>query len=466
MMRSAKLLAALLLAASAGATEVALRPIANVSVGMGVVGVIGAELAAAARVAAPTPTLQTSIPQAVVVRSVALHGNAERTVGLDGGPTLRIARGFSARASALAGSDEGISQELGATFEDSRALPPTQDPVAAPAAAMRPLSTVQALRFGSYNMLNLFEKVGKHIPDPERPGKLKRVSDAVAKEEWQLREQARAIIETDLDVLSLQEVENVAALKDFVDRYLGGRYRLFLIEGNDGRGIDVAFLVKNDLPLEFEHLTHKDETWRDPLLGGRETRLFSRDLPALVVRAEGNAKPLFVLLGTHYKSKRDRGASDPESRGLRRAQVERTAQIIGRMQARFGKDTPILLAGDFNGQMNHEPEFEALKRIGMIDSFDALPQPPSERERVTHTYHPRGGRTQAHQMDAVMIVPSMKGLVKRAFVYRYRDERGREKPIPDTFEQRNKNPSDHFPVVVELEFQPMLARVQPLASAK
>ncbi|MBI5202209.1 MAG: hypothetical protein HY925_11525 [Elusimicrobia bacterium] len=464
-MGTLRLLAALLLAAPALAVEVvSVQPIAGASAVMGV-GAIGTQLAAPIQAGLPSSFLPVSVvPQ--TVQAIPLAGTARAILNLNS-PTLGLVQGFAARAQALAGSDAKLAGELGTAFENSGARPELQDPPAAP--AMRDLAKIERFRFGTYNMLNLFEKVGEHVPDPERPGKLKKVSDAVAKEEWQLKEQARAILESDLDVMSVQEVENVAALKDFVDRYLGSRYRLFLIEGNDERGIDVAFIVKNDLPLEIEHITHKDETWRDPMLGNRETKLFSRDLPELVVRVKGVSKPLFALVGTHYKSKRDRGGGDHESNGLRRAQVERTAQIIGRMQAKYGKDTPILLAGDFNGRMNHEPEFEALKRTGLIDAFDALPNPPSERDRITHTYHPRGGPTQAHQMDAVMIVSTLKNLIKRAFVYRYKDAQGREKPIPRTFEERSKNPSDHFPVVVEMEFQPLYRRVvpgAPLAAAR
>ncbi|MEK7745478.1 MAG: hypothetical protein AAB576_02320, partial [Elusimicrobiota bacterium] len=169
----------------------------------------------------------------------------------------------------------GVAAVLDRTFDGSAFNEgEPQAPVAAP--PLRSMDSIKTLRVGTYNLLNLFEKVGDHVPDPARPGRLIRVSAAVAKEESQRREQARAILESGLDIVSVEEVENIRALDDFNRRYLGGAYRALLIEGNDERGIDIAFLVKKDLPFELEHRTHKGEVWRDPILG-RETPLFSRD---------------------------------------------------------------------------------------------------------------------------------------------------------------------------------------------
>lgn len=330
-------------------------------------------------------------------------------------------------------------------------------PRAAPKLVERPLESLLELRVGTYNMLNLFEHVGKFEPDPARPGAMRQVTPAQLKAEWQLRESARAIRESAFDILVLQEIENIAALSRFNEDYLGGEYGPFLIEGNDSRGIDVAFLVKRDIPFALEQRTHKGETWDDPLLPGPPQRVFSRDLPVLIVRAPGRPAPLFLLFGTHFKSKRTRLPQDPESRILRRAQADRSAEIVGRYREEFGAGLPLLFAGDFNGEINREPEFEGLRRAaGLVDSFDALKTPVPPAERITHTYHPREGPTQARQIDAVMVSSSLKSFVRSAEVYRYKDAEGKAKPIPKTHAERSRNPSDHFPVLVVLDFPPIL----------
>ncbi|MBI3297277.1 MAG: hypothetical protein HYZ75_03870 [Elusimicrobia bacterium] len=315
----------------------------------------------------------------------------------------------------------------------------------------RSLAALGRLKLGTYNVLNLFQNVGKHVPDPDRPGELKKVSDSRPKEDWQLRDQAKAILESELDVVVLQEVENIAALDDFNERYLGGAYKTLLIEGNDARGIDVAFLVKKDLPLIVEQRTHKEELWTDPLTGNTE-KLFSRDLPSLIFRAEGIAEPLFILLGTHFKSKRDR-PGDHQSEIVRRAQVQRTAEIVGRYQEEFGPDARIMLAGDFNGDLNTEEIFAPFWEAGMVNSLDLGERPVPVEDRVTHTYHPMNGPRHAAQMDGVLVSKSLRALVQSAAIYRYLDADGRPKPIPATYQDRSRNPSDHFPLIMTLDFQ-------------
>lgn len=345
-----------------------------------------------------------------------------------------------------------IPAALTGLFDGSAAVGEPAGPAAPAGVPLRSLESIQELKVGSYNVLNLFENVGKHVPDPDNPGKLKKISEARPKEEASLRAQGRIILENDLDVVTLAEVENIAALRDFNERFLDGKYAVHLIEGNDERGIDVAFLVKKDLPLSVEQRSHKEETWLDPVLGGGPRALFSRDLTALVVRVPGKAQPLFVMFGTHYKSKRDRDG-DPESGLLRAAQVRRTAEIVSRYRAEFGDGVPMMLAGDFNGEVGKDAAFRPLfEAAGLSDSFDALPNPPSDKDRVTHTFHPKGGATHAGQMDAVLVSGALRGAVKRAEVYRYKNDDGTVRALPATYEERSRNPSDHFPVIVTLDF--------------
>ncbi len=448
-------LAALLLASPSSAQIVSLKTAAPPPSSAPAIALTASHLLA------PSPAAASL--SASLLPSLAASAFAPAPAPLSGLPVVSAAA--PAPAVSLKTAVSGFGHELAAApaalvrlFDGAASAGDAAGPVAAAAVPLRPLDSIRELKLGSYNVLNLFQKVGKHVPDPDNPGKLKRVSDARPKEEWSLREQGKAILENDLDVVTLQEVENAQALEDFNRDHLGGKYKVFLIEGNDERGIDVAFLVKKDLPLQIEHRSHKDETWIDPVWGGGPTRLFSRDLTALVARAEPGGKPLFVLFGTHFKSKRDRDGRDPESRVMRGAQVKRSAEIIGRYRAEFGADVPVMIAGDFNGVVPDEPEFRPLfEAAGLVDAFDATPNPPARAARVTHTYHPRDGAAHQGQMDAILVSKGLRGAVKKAEVYRYRDAQGRIKPIPNTYEERSRNPSDHFPVVVTLDFVPLKA---------
>lgn len=409
---------------------------------------------------APMPVAAPEIPAAPVVPAAVLPGLADAGQKLAQLPTTNAA------------AVTGAIGVLGGLYDNAHALGDAAAPAVESAqvpgggaglpAPVRSLESIKELRVGSYNVENLFEQVGKHIPDPVNPGHLKKVSDARPKPEWAMREEGRIILEQKLDVVTVVEVEDIAALRDFNERFLNGLYNVYLIEGNDERGIDISFLVKKDLPFQVEQRSHKGETWVDPVLGGGPKLLFSRDLTSLIFRAPGRAEPLLILFGTHYKSKRDRDPRDPESKIIRAAQVQRTAEIVKRYQAEFGPQVPIMLDGDFNGAVDKEtlyrPLFEA---AGLTDSFDVLPNPASEKDRITHSYHPRGGGPQYSQLDAVLVSKNLRGAVKTAQVYRYKNPDGTERPLPTTFEEREKNPSDHFPLIVTLDFAPIRTGIFP-----
>lgn len=337
------------------------------------------------------------------------------------------------------------------------------------ATVQRPLDSIQELHIGTYNVENLFMHLGHHEPVPGAPGQMQKITPQQDKPVEKIAGVAKAILELNLDIVVLQEVENIEALEALNKNYLNDQYTAILVEGNDPRGIDVAFLVKKDLPLDIENHSYRTETWLDPRLGTKqESRIFSRDLPALVVRARGQAadsKPLFVLFGTHLKSKRpfrdpNGVMTDHESNIMRGAQVARTAEIIERYRKEYGADLPIMLAGDFNGAVNQEPEFRALKdQAGLTDAFDVAGNKMTPADRVTHVYFGKRSRPDKKQMDALFVSKDLQDLVARGEVYRYKDDQGRPWPMPWKKWQRDRNPSDHWPVKVTLKFRALLDRL-------
>ncbi len=283
------------------------------------------------------------------------------------------------------------------------------------------------------------------------------LAGATPKAKEHLRAQGRLILEEGIDIVVMQEVEDMETLKLFNQRYLKSQYEPLLIDGNDPRGIDVCFLVRRDLPLRVEYRSNRHEKWVDPILGPDERHVFSRDLPILILRVEGSEKPVLVMAGAHLKSKRTRDSSDPESNIKRGGETQRAAEILARLQTEFGPSVPILFGADFNGDVNSEKEFAILKSaLALEDSLNLSDPPASPWGRVTHTWFPRGAPAHYSQFDALLVSPALRPALQDSYVYRYKDEKGKPKPIPRKMSERKKNPSDHFPVIAIFDFQKML----------
>lgn len=200
--------------------------------------------------------------------------------------------------------------------------------------------------------------------------------------QYQLLEQARAIAFADdtrqmtalaiadcgADILCLQEVDNLAALNAFEYGYLfkmiGHGYRnKYLIEGNDGRGIDVAVMTRETTrdgrPIEVvqaisnAHITYSDFQLYEPGLAelGIEPhhRIFKRDCLEVDLRIAGKELSLFVV---HLKSMTGaRNGLDGKTASLpvREAEARAIRRII---ENKFGAGRTAgkrwLICGDFN----------------------------------------------------------------------------------------------------------------------
>lgn len=319
---------------------------------------------------------------------------------------------------------------------------------------LRALGEIQSLKVATYNVLNLIEHKGRYITDAQ--GRRVFQAGTTKKPDEQLDGVVEMIEEMDADVLVINEVDSMEHLAEVARTRLGDRWHAMLLDGNDSRGINIGFLVKRDLPFELELISYKNERWTNPL-NGEEGLLFSRDNPVLLVRSGGSEDPILAVSGVHNKSQRD-GNGDPRSVTRRRAQVERQAEILTGLQQRLGENTPIIHLGDFNADVRTSPEFAALRESGMADAFDLLPRPPPPMERVTQSYHPRGGQTQYSQLDAAFLSRAHAELIEEVRAFRYKDAQGVEKPLPRTYDERETNPSDHFPLRLVLNFRRLLQR--------
>jgi endonuclease/exonuclease/phosphatase family metal-dependent hydrolase len=289
-------------------------------------------------------------------------------------------------------------------------------------------------------------------------GKRTKTQPEKAKSQEAIDGVANAIQEIDPDIIFLQEVEGTDSLGAFAEKELSKNWRPLIIKGNDARGIHIGVLIKNSVPLVFEYQSHRDEPFSNPHHPDL-SRVFSRDFPVLIAKSPVDDSVLFLMAGAHGKSKRSENNQDPESREIRTAQAERMVEIIQYYQTQYPK-VPFLILGDFNAEVSSEPEYKALRDFNLKDVFELMPNPiPSgDPKRISHTYHPRDGARKASQLDSILVAPPFQNIVREAQVYRYKNSDGSIKPIPDTFEERQTNPSDHFPIWAELDLQKILKK--------
>lgn len=136
------------------------------------------------------------------------------------------------------------------------------------------------------------------------------------------------------DILGVCEVENINVLELLIGKltHLNRTYQVVLKEGEDSRGIDVGFIYDAnhfDVGKVFSYRIAKRNTTRDILQVQFTTK---------------NGKDL-VLIGNHWPA---RMPSQFESEPYRIFAAETLSYWIDRIHEEMGKDTSILVMGDFN----------------------------------------------------------------------------------------------------------------------
>lgn len=319
---------------------------------------------------------------------------------------------------------------------------------------------------------------------------------AVALEDDKRQMTGLAIAETKADILCLQEVDNLGVLQAFIANYVQRisdvRYDHFrLIEGNDQRGIDVAFACRRDLvagPHAVSIRSHREETYRSlglhdsalTALGIRpDAPIFKRDCLEVSLDIAGKALTLFIC---HFKSMGNghdngRDATAP----VRRAEARAVREIILR---RFGpqwREANWIIAGDLNDY------FETIGPGGtirptqpsgldvLVDDFAVNPVAGlAPHERWTH-FHRRWSQTRGElieehvQLDYLLLSPALAAasgpqprvdIVRRGQPYRVPlDPRDPDRSIAYLATRADRYPrvgwdrpkaSDHCPLVVEI----------------
>ncbi|HEX9959966.1 MAG TPA: hypothetical protein VGB00_03485 [Pyrinomonadaceae bacterium] len=188
------------------------------------------------------------------------------------------------------------------------------------------------------------------------------------------------------DIIGVIEAENLTALKKLAEKINADaaaagkpnpKYEAFLVDGNDGRGIDNGLLVKTSrVEVVSVKQFGKEEKYENPV---RKSEFSLNDRPPLVLEARINyAKTsesfAVTVIVNHLKS--FNGYNDekdaPNVRLKKRLQAEYLAKLVNERQKANPKER-ILLVGDFNAYQFND---------GIVDVIGAIKGTPAPKDQV------------------------------------------------------------------------------------
>lgn len=375
---------------------------------------------------------------------------------------------------------------------------------------MKAMLAAMSLRLATFNVENLMNRFDfsgyRNQLNEDRTLALFEIGSEA---EYQLLEKARAIAhaddmrqltalaiaETRADIICMQEVDNIEALKAFEYGYLfkmvgQGYQQKYTTSGNDSRGIDVAVMMRAETahgqPIEFvrmtshAHVTFEEFGLHTPELAalGQEPfeRIFRRDCLEIDVKVGG--KPL-TIYSVHFKSMgsprnglNGREATMP----IRDAEAKAVRRII---ENRFGKDHTadkrwvicgdlndyrerIVIGGDAFQGYSFTPAEETASCLDVFlgDGFaENLVERRPEMDRWT-LYHTRGPQ-ERHlcQLDYILASPSLArtnsqavpDIVRRGQPWRTIFPPGQDVDRYPRAGWDRPKASDHCPVAVTLD---------------
>lgn len=238
----------------------------------------------------------------------------------------------------------------------------------------------------------------------------------------------------------LCEVGGLESLDMFNSLYLNNLFIPFLIPGNSDRGIEIGFLIKKSFNCSYQYISHKEKN-------------FSRDVAELRVFKNNNLELIILLV--HLKSKWDREGNDPNGFLKRSNEIKELLNIYQTIQNEF-PNCPIIIAGDLNGiaqKNNCEREFrEIYKQTSLLDILDLLNL--SEQERTTFVHFTKDGQPENCQIDYIFLPELLQNKIIKedSGIYRYLDQHGIPLSLPQNPFERYALPSDHYPLVLTLDF--------------
>jgi endonuclease/exonuclease/phosphatase family metal-dependent hydrolase len=289
----------------------------------------------------------------------------------------------------------------------------------------RKLEDIQNLKMGTYNVRDF----------------------NAAKPVEELKEIASTLRELDLDIITFQEIGSLESLNRFNTDFLESKYVPLLIEGNDNAR-QIAFMVKKDLPFEYEVVSFKN--YPLPNENGMKEQ-FTRDVPFLIVKNKKN-EHLLSVGGVHLKSMMSK-RGDTLSYLARSNEVEGIARVASEVKQTYSG--PLVLMGDFNTPVNTAYELINLQNKNIFESFKLA---RTVKQEADHTHQMiLNGKLHFSHLDAIMgdDLIAKHLLFEETGIYVNR-KNGNVLPKPDQFDQLDLYPSDHLPVYVHFNLKKLL----------
>lgn len=172
------------------------------------------------------------------------------------------------------------------------------------------------------------------------------------------------------DILAVQEVFTLAALQTLADRIRTDdatiSYAAYLIEGNDPRGIDIGFLVREPWRADSVEAFEHDAQWTPPGSTGQQKL---HDRPPLVLRASKDDVQLTVI-AVHLKSLI--GIENEGTREKRHHQALNLSRYIQTLQT-GNPAIRLIVIGDFNAFEFSDGYFDVIGQLtGAPDATPAM----------------------------------------------------------------------------------------------
>lgn len=304
-------------------------------------------------------------------------------------------------------------------FKVEPILPPTITSRAQPLPIL-PEAAANQLTIATFNVENLFDTQIPHPASPPRP--------SAAEYQQKLNKIAESIVALGLPtIIALQEVENIGVLQELValPQLQAVGYEPYLVEGNDSRGIDVAFLVRG------ERATVQSVAAYDA-----PNALFSR--PPLVLTAtvhlESGDQQLIVL-NNHFLSL---AGGELQTEQVRANQAAWNVQLVERLQAE-NPAAHFVVLGDLNSFVD-TPPLQNLEAAGLTHVYDFAAL--AGARPYTYIFE---GATQSldHMLVSADLFERVVGVTAVHF--------NADFPIPDPADASPKRTSDHDPLLVVFE---------------
>ena len=293
------------------------------------------------------------------------------------------------------------------------------EPITAPKVTpegITPARTIQPGDFSvmTWNVENLFDILDPHPSDPPRPRK--------AAYDLSLTKVANTIeVSGAPTVVALQEVEHLGILEDLADHEIIAKYDYapYLIEGTDGRGIDVGYLIRND---QVEVL----DVRQFPAPEGLTSR------PPLMVKIQLKEDPVstpIYILNNHFTSL---AGGEEATEPRRAAQAQWNVEVMEQLKLE-DPSAEFIVLGDLNSFYDSLP-IDLLRNSGLRNVLDELPA----QERYNYIYQ---GVSQT--LDHILLTPALKASLDDVVILHV----NADYPPPTPKDPSPIRKSDHDPVI-------------------